>query len=172
MRSWMSPFMLQWHLHLEKQTKLKRLPVLHQQWSEYAWFCCGDVIHMVTYYPFLVICWLSELWDAAVPFIPHAWCMDEKICCFCCWSIFIWHFHNICRPSPARNPLKLTKGDQPTMKKKKDESRKRKSALDEIMEVSKVNTRNKYKSFAFTLVSYPTRRSPLVSTMYQCSINI
>ena len=82
-------------------------------------------------------------------------------------------FYNIiCRPSPARNPLKLTKTEQPTMKKKKDESRKRKSALDEIMEVSIVNTRNKYRSFAFTLVSYPTRRSPLVSTMYQCSINI
>ena len=81
-------------------------------------------------------------------------------------------FCNICRPSPASNPLKLIKTEQPTMKKKKDESRKRKSALDEIMEVSIVNTRNKYKSFAFTLVSYPTKRSPLVSTMYQCSINI
>ena len=81
-------------------------------------------------------------------------------------------FCNIYRSSPASNPLKLTKAEQPTMKKKKDESRKRKSALDEIMEVSKVNTRNKYKSFAFTLVSYPTRRSPLVSTMHQCSINI
>ena len=50
-------------------------------------------------------------------------------------------FYNIYRPPSASNPLKLTKTEQPTMKKKKDESRKRKSALDEIMEVSEVNRR-------------------------------
>ena len=58
------------------------------------------------------------------------------------------------------------------MKKIKDESRKRKSALDEIMEVSVGNTRNKYKSFAFKLASYPTGGIQLVSTMYQCGMNI